>query len=135
MSTLLNIELHTNDGAPNLKLVDVISALDTLGLSITGAWIHDSDTEPTAVVLLQNDGISEAQARILARVLHRGCVAVYNPSTGEGALYGPAAAKWDEFNPACFIMPDGAPLKNEPHADLNSSVPQAMKIGAARYFE
>lgn len=63
-----------------------------------------SATEPTLVVTL-----SASPARVYADVariseaLGQDCIAVYCPQRQVGALVGPRAAAWGEFNKANFI--------------------------------
>lgn len=78
-----------------------------------------SDTEPTLVVEVQVfdfPALAWQKLKQVAIDLDQDCIAAYNPQTGKGALIGPRAADWGDFNPAFFIMPGGerlaTPLQN-----------------------
>jgi hypothetical protein len=75
--------------------------------------VAQSDTEPTLVVevtSLNGPRMTLAALHQLSVDLGQDCVGVYRPKTKGGALIGPKAAAWGEFNPEFFILPDGTRL-------------------------
>ncbi len=46
----------------------------------------------------------------LALLLNQDAIAVYLPDFGHGALIGPRAEAWGNFNPEFFLLPDGSRL-------------------------
>jgi len=73
---------------------------------ILGARRAVSTTEDTLVLSVETDG-SEASlyhaVYNLATQLSQDCIAVYQVEADNGALIGPNAAAWGEFNPEFFI--------------------------------
>lgn len=67
-----------------------------------------STTEDTLVVACFGDdgALFRAMVYELAMDLQQDCIAVYNATSFSGALIGPNAAAWGEFNPEFFIRFD-----------------------------
>ena len=106
MKVTLNIGLARNDGR------DDNSAGDTLSVLFAGGWldkvyqlrIATSETERTLVIQCEAGGGPLGFGLYpVADSLAQDCIAVRNDDTGEGALLGPQAAKWGEFNPDYFL--------------------------------
>lgn len=116
MELILNIGLddikeHINSYGKTMSPRDVaINAVKTLNFKIKSIVDVQSDTEPTIVVSATHDGDAAVCASWLASHLNQDCIAVWFPVSDKGGLYGPDAAKWGEFNPEFFFMPDGARL-------------------------
>lgn len=116
MELILNIGLddikeHVNSYGKTISPRDVaINAVKTLNFKIKSIVDVQSDTEPTIVVSATHDGDAAVCASWLASQLNQDCIAVWLPVSDKGGLYGPDAAKWGEFNPEFFFMPDGARL-------------------------
>lgn len=124
MQYLLNIGLDkatadTPEAAGyNLFMRRVICATDALqghGFKIIRSRVHQSDTEPTLVALVET-GLAHTDITVFTQVtklseaLGQDCIALYNPASGRGALIGPRAAAWGTFNPEYFFLLDGTRL-------------------------
>lgn len=111
MTTILNVGLAVNDGSA-IEPAHALAALRArLGVSkLLGVSVAQSDTEPTLIVEL-NQPLSAPNAFDLSRALRQDCIAQWNGEHGE--LYGPAAWRWEPFNPAFFLCPDGSRLAAE----------------------
>ena len=75
-----------------------------------------SDTEPTLVlevIALIGPTLALQGFHGIATDLKQDCIAVYRPKDGKGALIGPNAKAWGEFNPAYFFLLDGTRLGGE----------------------
>lgn len=107
MKLILNIGLDVN-------ATQTIAARVAYEIVVAnGFFIHQhkvvqSDTEPTLVVEV-SEGFPAAPYRI-AYDLHQDCIAVYNPTNGQGELLGPQSHKWGPFNPELFFLLDGTRL-------------------------
>ena len=81
------------------------------GFEIISAKVFQSDTEPTLVVEATHTGLGlDNTIDMLSAALKQDCIAVYYVDEQFGALIGPRADAWGEFNPEFFIMPDGSRL-------------------------
>jgi acetolactate synthase regulatory subunit len=110
MAYILNIGL-AREGKANLKGISVLRVVRNTGFRVVAAATYVSNTEPTIVVEVMNDSwIAEASAAVVAVRLGQDCIGVYNTLTGNGALIGPRADKWGEFNPEYFLLLDGSRL-------------------------
>jgi hypothetical protein len=100
---IVNIGLNrTNDEPLTVDYVDFITMIVLRGVS--AYELHQSDTEQTMVF---EADVSPEQGERLARLLQQDCIAVYDPATGTGTLYGPRADAWGPFNPEHFILLGG----------------------------
>jgi hypothetical protein len=61
---------------------------------------HENGTEQTWVAHVK--GLTEGAAHDIAEKLGQDCIAVYDIATCTGALIGPNASSWGEFNPDFF---------------------------------
>ena len=114
MEVILNIGL-AREGASDIAKNAVINETDAAFRGAAYVYrFHESDTETTAVVYADDNGLDANQVSLivdrLARKLGQDCIAVYYPEAGHGALVGPNAAKWGEFNPSFFLLRDGSRL-------------------------
>jgi hypothetical protein len=117
---ILNIGLARNDGQPNHTLEHVVAELTRSGLIVqSGARVVQSDTEPTAVLRLTPATVARHSMSSLHHTLHlvacflnQDCIAIHDTShpATYGALVGPKAKEWGEFNPELFLLEDGGPL-------------------------
>lgn len=89
---------------------EVKAALRGAGFFVSGFRMAQSAAEPTAVVrVIARQPMSYHQAFCnVSLALVQECIAVV-PDTVRGALIGPDAAEWGEFNPAYFIPFDVEP--------------------------
>jgi hypothetical protein len=113
MAYILNIGL-ARDGKENLSGNTVRDALREAGIPVQGAATFNSDTEPTIVVEIDASQVLHHQLAgavwSLAKALEQECIGVYGTHIGKGALIGPRADKWGEFNPEYFLLLDGSRL-------------------------
>ena len=114
MTYLLNIGLATSEGAP-ISAQEAQEALTTQGFSISIHEVVNSTTEPTLVVLVTPPPAwrgREVYAHFfsVAQMLRQDCIAVFSYDAGRGALIGPAAESWGDFNSKLFYLFDGLPL-------------------------
>jgi hypothetical protein len=123
MNLILNIGLegvpvqmsYTN-GVPiplvTRQFLATVQTVRAAGFRIQKAFIAQSDTEPTAVLSVDDHDDPGLDNRIdmLSTALGQDCIAVWNLYESFGQLIGPRADKWGEFNPKFFIMPDGTRL-------------------------
>ena len=103
MQFQLNIGLAIPDTSSTMPAADVLRTLQDTFSHVTARQAQ-SATEPTLVVTL-----SASPARVYADVarisqlLGQDCIAVYCPQRQAGALVGPKAEQWGQFNIANFI--------------------------------
>lgn len=75
--------------------------------NMLGARRGDSISEPTLIVLLGVSSGAEVRAQreieLISELLQQDCIAWYNATAYTGALLGPRAAAWGEFNPDYFL--------------------------------
>ena len=118
----LNIGMKRSDkyGGGTIDETQVRTAMSRclMGTTSDGGWPgarysgpHESATEPTMVVHVEDlvlDGAVAARLYDLAMILGQEAIAARDGT--HGRLIGPDAAKWGEFDPSQFIMPDGTKL-------------------------
>lgn len=113
MSFILNIGL-ARTGNSNIGTGTVLRELSANGFDLQAYSIHHSDTEITVVAEVTNSFSAsrpvEDRVFHLATVLGQDCIAIHQPVGGHGALIGPKAAAWGEFNPEFFLLLDGSRL-------------------------
>lgn len=109
-------DMSYTNGVPNplvtRQFLTTVQAVRQAGFRVQKAFIAQSDTEPTAVLVV-DDGDSPGQDNridMLSTTLNQDCIAAWSPADAFGQLIGPRADKWGEFNPEFFIMPDGSRL-------------------------
>lgn len=120
---ILNIGLRRSDTGELLSYLFVEQSLRDLGLDVRDFKLFQSNSEPTAVVVIKalnwmptDSGSGSkygAQATVqneVAPLFKQEAVAVYDPQHGIGVLVGPKAAAWGDFDPQYFLMPDGRRL-------------------------
>ena len=110
---VLNIGLARGDGF-HVSTLEALRVLNTNGVFVNTSEVFESDTEETLVVtgsLSGHDSKENTESlHRVAQALGQDCIAVWSPLIHFGALIGPRAAAWGEFNPAFFILPDGKRL-------------------------
>lgn len=104
-SAALNIGLADPAGGPNLTPERVLQAIEAVGGQVEEHATHTSDTEPTVVAKLKVP-LTKAQADQLSADLGQEAIA-QRLADGTGALFGPQAANWGDFNPEFFLLLDG----------------------------
>jgi len=120
MAYILNIGL-ARKGNSNIGLGTVLRELVQSGFIVGAYKVCVSDTEATVVaeVALQVAPSRSATFQEACKPLHhlavllgQDCIAIanYYEKYGEGALIGPRADKWGEFNPEYFLLLDGSRL-------------------------
>lgn len=113
MTYLINIGLDRT-GDTSLSPAQAVAAINLRpGLSLWEHTVQESDTELTVVARVSHLGMFTDVNREffrLARALGQDCVAVLHEDTGRGALHGPNAAAWGDFNPEFFLQLDGTRL-------------------------
>ena len=113
MTYLINIGLDRT-GDTTLSPATVVAEINRRpGLSLWEHTVHESDTELTVVARVSHLGMFTDINREffrLSRELGRDCVAVLHEDTGLGALHGPDASAWGDFNPEFFLQLDGTRL-------------------------
>lgn len=103
--SILNVGLTTKHGGK----VFLHALLKDVG-PYRDITIHDSDTEPTAVIQLPLV-LTEDKLNDLCRRHEQDCIAVYYPKSNTGHLSGPGAHKWGSFQHEFFLMPNGLSLQ------------------------
>ncbi len=109
---ILNIGLNSETDGP-ITPARALAALMANDIRIESDVVLNSDTEPTlvaTVTMYDFPALCWRKLHQVANDLHQDCIAAWNPESMKGALIGPRAAKWGDFNPALFIMPDGSRL-------------------------
>ena len=103
----LNVGLSTAEveGSGQITPQRVRQALEDLGVPVEKLTVHESDTEPTAVVELGR-ALTPVEANHLSVELKQEAIAQRN-ADGTGELFGPKAQEWGPYNPSYFLMPDG----------------------------
>jgi hypothetical protein len=110
---ILNIGLIRADNKLPLNPLFVEQYLNHLGLEVRDFKIFQSDSEPTAVVVIRQDKsnpLCTQDLREIAEFLYQDAIAWYYPAHSRGELFGPKAEAWGPFNPQYFLMPDGRRL-------------------------
>ena len=113
MKAIINIGLQVGDTSYTHSKEDAVEALDLNGLTVLSTTLLESDNEPTLVAVVKpriDTWLFVNAINATAVMLEQDCIAVYNPSTGNGALIGPRSYKWGTFVPEYFFMPDGSRL-------------------------
>lgn len=113
----LNIGL-AREGEPDNSAPDTLAQLMLLELDDPNAevitWsVVTSDTEKTVIAAVYLPGgvtITHNRIAALAETLGQDCIAAYCENTRTGALLGPRAAQWGEFNPEYFFLLNGTRL-------------------------
>ena len=108
MKFTLNIGLVPSENVSRKECItraEVERVLRMNGFAAHTIEVRESDTEPTAVVHVENaPGVDVWLAFYRVSVaLCQDCIAVVAEWNGRGALIGPRAAQWGEFNPAYFL--------------------------------
>lgn len=102
MATTLNIGLAIPGSSCILPVSEVLAVLSRLDdITVVSYGVSQSNTELTCIVRVLGD-FGPNEGWLVAKCLRQECIAV-RYKDGLGALYGPQAAKWGEFNPAFFI--------------------------------
>ena len=104
MDALLNIGLTRNTGG-FVKAGDIEALFDSYGVVVMKARMQLADTaqdEDTFIVHVS--GWDKDKAFHAAWSLDQDCIAQYDLGECEGALIGPHADKWGEFNPKLFKL-------------------------------
>lgn len=125
MNVLINIGLAKPDGS-HMAASTALAAVRARGLNWDEAKLHTSSTEETVVLKLVIDeplvtrtlGVNVRRSftrsiGYVANDLGQDCIAVlFDDDAGEpeGALIGPRAAAWGQFDPAQFLLLDGSRL-------------------------
>ena len=104
---ILNIGLRRSDNGDLLSYLLVEQSLRDTGLDVRDFKLFQSDSEPTAVVVIKDQDLVCYEIALLFK---QEAVAVYNPQYKIGVLEGPKADAWGPFNPQFFLMPDGRRL-------------------------
>ena len=104
---ILNIGLRRSDNGELLNYLSVEQSLRDTGLDVRDFKLFQSDSEPTAVVVIKDQDLVCYEIALLFK---QEAVAVYNPQYKIGVLEGPKADAWGPFNPQFFLMPDGRRL-------------------------
>lgn len=133
----LNIGLNVTGGengeaAVNLRANRAIALLQAsvFCANIHGARHGDSVSEPTLIVKLGVSCETRAQREIelISELLQQDCIAWYNATEYTGALLGPKAAAWGEFDPQYFLRFDA----NRPKALILKRASETQDQLAAR---
>lgn len=115
---LVNVGLAIPGGG-ELSREQAVQALSDAGLNPGGMEVRQSNTEPTLIA-----EIDDAQPEVfeaLSRNLRQDSVAVYNPATKAGELYGPKAEDWRPFNKDFFLDPTPERLEDAQTSDLTQT--------------
>jgi hypothetical protein len=131
---VLNIGLKRADTGELINYLFVENSLRDMGLDVRDFKLFQSDSEPTAVVVVRAIAWApmatepDASQRYLepdvsqryfatreiqnkaVPLFKQDAVAIYDPEFRFGYLVGPKADVWGPFNPAFFLMPDGRRL-------------------------
>jgi hypothetical protein len=90
---------------------EVLAAVRGAGFRVLSYREANSATEPTAVVVVAKAYRTTADWGAfydISVALSQDCIAALVHDTGCGALYGPNAAEWGQFDPVYFITADEA---------------------------
>lgn len=109
---ILNIGLIRADNKQPLGHLFVEQYLGHIGLDVREFKIFQSDSEPTAVVVIRTakSPLFTNTLNDIARFLQQEAIAWCSPAKLRGELFGPKASLWGDFNPQYFLMPDGRRL-------------------------
>jgi hypothetical protein len=93
-------------------------ALSDLGVNIERSQVRMSDTEPTLVAELDR-ALTPPEAFAVSEGLRQKAIAQVDPAAG-GALHGPMAAEWGDFNPEYYLPfdQDAASFAVQRRADI-----------------
>lgn len=114
MYLTLNIGLAVAGATELLAEHVVLEILKANDFVIHKHAVVQSDSEATLVAAVFSPWAhlqtTEARLHHIAADLQQDCIAVWNQSRLAGALVGPQAAKWGEFNTEFFFTLDGKRL-------------------------
>ncbi len=102
----LNIEGSLNNQRQRDSRADHALGRIRCYTKILGTRRAQSTTEDTLVLSVEREGSESAfynEVYTLASDLSQDCIAVYQVDADNGALIGPRAGAWGEFNPEFFI--------------------------------
>ncbi len=112
-NTILNVGLKIGTTDRLITAGRVLQVAEHLGLRVTKLSIHESNTEPTAVVTIEGRA-STATLFIMADSLHQDAIAVLYEGVGNGGLLvGPKEDEWGPFNPDYFLTHSGLTLTEQ----------------------
>jgi hypothetical protein len=109
MAYILNIGLAV-EGKKNLTVSEVLDACVDFDIEVINYAVFESDSEPTLVAKVSKVPGVCTSVNYASISLGQDCIGVYSPATNTGALIGPRADKWGEFNPEYFLLLDGSRL-------------------------
>lgn len=117
---ILNIGKQTSErfGHPTYTMSDsrIRTELQARGFTVRNYEVRESNTEPTAIVLVQDDEPFRSMSvrerlHHAARALHQDCIAAVPVVHGtamaridHGVLIGPHADAWGTFDPQSFLQ-------------------------------
>ena len=109
---ILNIGLNIKKQHRALTLGRVIKyvelAINPYYGHVRSLNVHMSDSEPTAVVVVEAEDVAGGAWWHLAADLEQEAIGVWNCDRATGSLEGPASGTWGIFDPTFFLMPDGS---------------------------
>ena len=123
---ILNIGMKWNTEDQRIwQPAEVRYAMEHEGWRVLHLEVQASRTEPTCVVIINDNNFTQVHADNLCRVLRQDCFAVvtvleifdHNDElqredvTGIGDLVGPGADSWGTFDPEQFILPDRVAIR------------------------
>lgn len=85
----------------------VVDAARLQWLRVKSSTVLGTGAERTIVIEVETDHANPYPVYDLARALNEDCIALYVPDLQHGALVGPKAERWGEFDPSRFLLPDG----------------------------
>lgn len=106
MNLILNIGLMAPDGT-EIAATAALRAMRAASIVWATARQHQSSTENTLVVECDT---TDDRVDLVACWLEQDCIAVWDRMHREGRMIGPRAAKWGEFDPSQFLLPNGSRL-------------------------
>lgn len=116
---LVNVGLNVEDGT-TITREDAERALAKRGVRILSSNVQTSDTEPTLVAKLSRP-LSDVEANETATELRQQAIAQYT-GEGKGALHGPKASEWGDFNPEFFLREGGARESEEAKSRITPDI-------------
>lgn len=131
----LNIGLEVANGGNSLyaRSARAVKAMRALAGWATYDLLARSNTEETLVMVchVTPEDMFDFHAAVyeLAVEIKQDCIAVYNATRLSGALIGPNAAAWGEFNPEFFIRYD----ESEGPAKIHTPKVPGPATAAVRY--
>lgn len=120
--SIINVGLMrgTDANAEPISVAQALKAIKKFGGNVVDASVHESNTEPTLVAVLESP-IQPRKLYSLSNALGQDSIAQYLATGGE--VIGPRPDQWSPFNDRYFLLPNGQTLLEYDGGDMVTENP------------